>query len=929
MYHKKFTLQLWLPLLCAILAIQFTNAQGPNFTANDQVVPNNGYFEYGTNLGYYFGWADYHPIWDDGTDGTPVNDTNYYALFLYKMVNLYGPYIQYWEIWNEPDLDFNPNGIGWRPPGDPAGSWWDADPELCDMQWGAPIEYYNRLMRISWEVIKTYDPDSYICVGGLGFPSFLDAMMRNTDNPVDGSVTPEYPLKGGAYFDVQKRNTDTAVRGIVEDLNDFKAVMVNYGYDGVTYPEKESIMTESSLPRLKLFDYIGSEEAASNYMIKLPIYLQKEDVRQFHVYDLGEKKDSANAMYPFDVTGLYENPVGKDFSTIKRTNQGFAYKTVSNLLYEKTYDAAQSAAMNLPVDVDGAAFLDANGEYTYVLWAITQLDDSEVANAVYSFPTGFGINTMEKKEWDFSRTGQTTFTTGSNIALTGAPIFLQESTIQLAITCPQDITAETDPITNDVQVNWFSPTISSLCDSASVIISQIAGPANGSLFTVGTSTVTYEATDTCGNTEVCSFDIIVTDPPPPPPLNCPTGEHKFTLNVIGNGSIDVEYKDPADVTVNYPSGTHVTCMVDDQLLKLIPIPGPGETFDGWTAGGCTGTGICWKSISWTTEITAVFTSINASTAPTISATTTDVSCFLGNDGVITTNAQNGTPGYTYLWNTGETTANLNNLIAGTYTVTVTDSEGETASISETINQPSNLIGLIAAKNDLDCATVLDGFVSATAVGGTAPYSFSWSNGGTTATITNLPAGTYTVTISDANNCQTTKEEVLTAGTLNSPMANFSKTSNGLTVGFTDTSTGVPNSWNWDFGDGNTSNIASPSHTYASSGTYTVCLIVENDCGLNAFCQDVTTISISSTTTDVLCFGDSTGSIVINTIAGQTYTYLWNTGDTTASLNNLIAGTYSATITNATGETANITATINEPSLFCCLRRYLTVFLFLV
>ena len=86
-------------------------------------------------------------------------------------------------------------------PGQP-GNWWENNPDPCDYKLRAPIFHYIRTLRISYEVIKSIAPDDYVCIAGLGFDSFLDALLRNTDNPDDGKVTAEYPLGAGAYFDV-------------------------------------------------------------------------------------------------------------------------------------------------------------------------------------------------------------------------------------------------------------------------------------------------------------------------------------------------------------------------------------------------------------------------------------------------------------------------------------------------------------------------------------------------------------------------------------------------------------------------------------------------------------------------------------------------------------------------------------------------------
>ncbi|MDR2680364.1 MAG: hypothetical protein LBC47_06095, partial [Tannerella sp.] len=135
----------------------------------------------------------YEPVWDNGENGTPVNDNNFYALYVYKTVQEYGKNVKFWEIKNEPDFTY---GVA------ETDGWWNRDPEPRLLEnWHAPVQHYVRLLRVSYEVIKHVDPDAFVCVGGIGYASFLDAVLRNTDNPDGGKVTPEYPCGGGAWFD--------------------------------------------------------------------------------------------------------------------------------------------------------------------------------------------------------------------------------------------------------------------------------------------------------------------------------------------------------------------------------------------------------------------------------------------------------------------------------------------------------------------------------------------------------------------------------------------------------------------------------------------------------------------------------------------------------------------------------------------------------
>lgn len=106
---------------------------------------------------------------------------------------------------------------------------------------------------------------------------------------------------------------------------------------------------------------------------------------------------------------------------------GIAYKTTSDLLLNKKYDATRTAGLNLPSNVRGGAFKDNTGAFTYVLWARTTTDLSEAASATYSFPAGLVSSQLTKKEWNYTNTNATTSISSTSVALTGTPIFLTEN----------------------------------------------------------------------------------------------------------------------------------------------------------------------------------------------------------------------------------------------------------------------------------------------------------------------------------------------------------------------------------------------------------------------------------------------------------------------------------------------------------------------
>lgn len=396
----------------------------------------------------------YLPIWDGGANGTLVNENNLYALYIYNVAVRYKNYAKFWEIMNEPDFDIGANG--YKYPGQ-TGNWWDNNPPPCDLlNMRAPVFNYIRMLRISYEVIKYVDPSAFVTTGGIGYASFLDALLRNTDNPVDGSVSASYPLKGGAYFDVLSfhdypmyhlshwengiggfayfRHSDSGVDSFISSKNKMQQVLLAHGYDNTTFPKKHFICTENNISKKSFSGMLGSGEAQKNYVIKALVKAQQEDIKQVYLYLLGDSKLESEATDPYQLMGLYKKLDGvgplQNGGVYQQqfTDEGIAFKTTSNLLQNSRYNAARTAAMNLPTDVGGAAFSDSMGNYTFVLWAKTTIDQSEAAAATYSFPLAMSVSPLlVRKEWDFSATGASSIISFENIPLTATPVFLTEN----------------------------------------------------------------------------------------------------------------------------------------------------------------------------------------------------------------------------------------------------------------------------------------------------------------------------------------------------------------------------------------------------------------------------------------------------------------------------------------------------------------------
>ncbi|MEM9885661.1 MAG: T9SS type A sorting domain-containing protein [Bacteroidota bacterium] len=387
----------------------------------------------------------YQDIWDGGSNGTPYNDNNYYAAYVYEMVIRYRDYIRFYEVWNEPDF---PQARFFVQDRNEPRNWWDNNPDPCDFEFHAPIFHYIRMLRITYEVVKTLDPDSYVAVGGLGKIAFLDAILRNTDNPNQGQVSSEYPLNGGAYFDVLSfhsyphidgslqewnndiraldyhRHSDAAVDGMLRLRDEFEEVLYDYGYDGNTYPEKEWIITETNLPRKALGEKIGSTAAQVNYLFKCMVEAQRAGIQQVHIYKLGDTDNFQGASSEFNLMGLYkslkENPPYQ-----QRVNDlGYALKTISDALYQKKIDLEKTGALNLPEGIRGAAFRDDAGEYTYVLWVVTTIDRSEFASATIDLSDELGTATLSGRRWEYARNQESIAVDPTQIELTGAPLIV-------------------------------------------------------------------------------------------------------------------------------------------------------------------------------------------------------------------------------------------------------------------------------------------------------------------------------------------------------------------------------------------------------------------------------------------------------------------------------------------------------------------------
>jgi len=301
-------------------------------------------------------------------------------------------------------------------------------------------------------------------------------------------------------------------------------------------------------------------------------------------------------------------------------------------------------------------------------------------------------------------------------------------------------------------------------------------------------------------------------------------------------------------------------------------------------------------------------------AITTTQTITNVLCNGASTGAITINSvAGGTGPYTYSWSNGAITQNISNVAAGNYSLTIKDSKNCTNTINYTVTQPAAITSPAVITN-ATCNGSTTGAITITPAGGTSPYSYSWSNGATTQNISNVVAGNYTVTIIDSKNCTATFSYTITqpASITSSSVILNASCNGGNTGAISITPAGGTSPYTYSWSNGaitqNISNVA--------AGNYTVTVTDSKNCTAN-FSYTITqppAIAATSSITNVICNGGSTGAITITPSGGTSpYTYLWSNGSVTQNISNVAAGNYSVTITDSKNCSSVLNFTITQPA----------------
>jgi gliding motility-associated-like protein len=301
-----------------------------------------------------------------------------------------------------------------------------------------------------------------------------------------------------------------------------------------------------------------------------------------------------------------------------------------------------------------------------------------------------------------------------------------------------------------------------------------------------------------------------------------------------------------------------------------------------------------------------------------SVSVTSVTCFGQSTGRIDLTVTSGVPPYSYLWNNGATTEDITDIAGGSYSVEITDSNGCKVTIPAVVTQPASaLVGTAAVTNVL-CFGGTTGGINLTVTGGTAPYFFMWDNGAVTEDILNVPAGSYSVVITDANSC-TASVSATVAGPSSAVGGSVASQTNVSCYGGNDGSVSI-------IGSGGVSpyDYRLGSGTYQASGTFGSMTagsfsLTVRDANLCTFILPVvithpsSALSGSIVVVNVGCFGDNSGSCNLTVTGGTSpYSFLWNNGAVTEDISNIISGNYSVTVTDANGCNIVINALVNQP-----------------
>ncbi len=368
--------------------------------------------------------------------------------------------------------------------------------------------------------------------------------------------------------------------------------------------------------------------------------------------------------------------------------------------------------------------------------------------------------------------------------------------------------------------------------------------------------------------------------------------------------------------------TDVSCHNDDNGIMTANVTGgtAGFTYAWQTCAGANAgagpvlnnlTAGCFKvTVSDANGCTATDSdTVDQPTAFVFSSSQDSVNCFGASDGGATLNVSGGTPGYGFKWDNGALTQTATGLNAGFHSVTVTDGNGCQAVTLVQVLQPTQLMVGSTTSNPVSCFGISDGTAMVTASGGTLQYSYFWSNAMTTSSISGLPSGPYSVTVSDFHNCTAVGSTVVNTPT--QLVAQFSGVANEKCGNACDGTASIQVSGGVSPYDFQWNDPAVPDGTQAATdlcpGNYVVTVVDDSGCTqtITTDIQPAVPIILNINVVQPQCANVANGTLTATATGGTPqFQTAWSTGQATATLSNYVCGqSYSVTVTDALGCTA--------------------------
>lgn len=300
---------------------------------------------------------------------------------------------------------------------------------------------------------------------------------------------------------------------------------------------------------------------------------------------------------------------------------------------------------------------------------------------------------------------------------------------------------------------------------------------------------------------------------------------------------------------------------------------------------------------------------------TLTPTLTPPSCFGDANGSISVIASGGGGGYVFQWSNGASGAVIANVAAGQYTVTVTDASGCTVAETFNLTQPS-AIQTIGIPKNVTCFGGNDGLATVSASGGAGGFTYIWDDpAGTTQSVADdLPAGTYRVTVTDANGCTAVDSVVVgqpplfTSVLLSQPVTCFGFSNGSGTV--TPLGGQAPYTYLWSDPAAQTT----PTAGGLPAGTWFVTVTDANNCRIRdtLVLEEPEELVLAITPTNITCFGANDGRAQVVVSGGTApYSFDWTSGSKQAQAQNLPPGTHQVTVTDTRGCTAIASTTIQQ------------------